>query len=168
MALWWNGTDTFISFVTHILLTTGMNLIGQTKLLTDYGRYKTCLIFWMSHFPNFTTRPKIWLLMRLFFPLREGWFSNSTYQRNASVSESKFSNSMTNWIHGWHESIPVHGTARDSNPCDSNRPDEEDRRMWPQIIHGQFLPLNCLMTWPRHRFTVVALSGRTGEACHKT
>ena len=28
--------------------------------------------------------------------------------------------------------------------------------------------LNYLMTWPRNRFTVVALSSRTGEACHKT
>ena len=33
-------TDTFTSFVTYILLTTGMNLIGQTKILTDYGRYE--------------------------------------------------------------------------------------------------------------------------------
>ena len=33
------------SLVTYILLTTGMNLIGQTKIMTDYGRYKTCLKF---------------------------------------------------------------------------------------------------------------------------
>jgi len=38
-------TDTFTYFVTYILLTTRMNLIGQTKSLTDYGRYKTCLKF---------------------------------------------------------------------------------------------------------------------------
>ena len=31
-----------------------------------------------------------------------------------------------------------------------------------------FLPLNYMMTWRINRFTVVALSGRTGEACHKT
>jgi hypothetical protein len=33
------------SFVTYILLTTGMNLIGRTKILTDYGRYETCFKF---------------------------------------------------------------------------------------------------------------------------
>ena len=48
------------------------------------------------------------------------------------------------WIYIWHESVlregqTAHGTARDSNPCDSDRTDEEGRRMWPQIIHGQFL-----------------------------
>ena len=31
-----------------------------------------------------------------------------------------------------------HSTARDSNTCDSDRPNEE-RRMWLQIIHWQFL-----------------------------
>jgi len=31
-----------------------------------------------------------------------------------------------------------------------------------------FLPLNYFMTWRINRFTVVALSGQTGEACHKT
>ena len=35
----------------------------------------------MPHFPNFTTLPKIWLLTRLLFPSREGWFSNNTYQK---------------------------------------------------------------------------------------
>ena len=35
--------------------------------------------------------------------------------------------------------------------------------------NGQFfLPLNYLMTWPRNGFTVVAVSGRTGDACHRT
>ena len=29
-------------------------------------------------------------------------------------------------------------TARGSNPCDSDRTDEEDRKTWSQIIHGQF------------------------------
>jgi len=38
-------TDTFTSFVTYILLTTEMNLIGLMKSLTDYGRYETCLKF---------------------------------------------------------------------------------------------------------------------------
>ena len=49
-----------------------------------------------------------------------------------------------NWIHVWHESIlgkgqTAYSTARDSNPCDSDRTDKEDRRTWPQIIHGKFL-----------------------------
>ena len=49
----------------------------------------------MPHFPNFKTLPKIWLLMKWLFPSREGWFSNSTYQKNASISASKFSNFVT-------------------------------------------------------------------------
>jgi len=40
----WSTLDQlYTSFVTYILLTTGMNLKGQTKILTDYGRYETCL-----------------------------------------------------------------------------------------------------------------------------
>jgi len=39
------------------------------------------------------------------FPLREGWFSNSTYQRNASVSESKFS---TLWLIGYMDDMKVY------------------------------------------------------------
>jgi hypothetical protein len=35
-------------------------------------------------------------------------------------------------------------TALDSNPCDSNRTDEEGRKTWPQIIHGQFLFFPCI------------------------
>ena len=35
-------------------------------------------------------------------------------------------------------------------------------------IENFFLPLHYLMTWPRNTYTVVALSERTGEACHKT
>jgi len=31
-----------------------------------------------------------------------------------------------------------------------------------------FHPLNYLVTWQRKRFTVVRLSGQTGEAHHKT
>jgi len=31
-----------------------------------------------------------------------------------------------------------------------------------------FSPLNYLKNWSRKRSTVVATSGRTGEACHKT
>ena len=92
----WSTLDQlYTSFVTYILLTTGMNLKGQTKILTDYGRYETCLKLWIVHFPNFTTLPKIWVLTKLLFPSREGWFSNSTYQRNASISASKFSNFVT-------------------------------------------------------------------------
>jgi hypothetical protein len=49
----------------------------------------------MAHFPYFTTIPKIWLLKKLLFPSKEGWFSNSTYQRNRSISASKFSNFVT-------------------------------------------------------------------------
>jgi len=26
----------------------------------------------------------------------------------------------------------------ESNPCDSERTDEKNRRTWPQIIHGKF------------------------------
>src|SRR5215469_8457380 len=37
------------------------------------------------------------------------------------------------------EGQTAHSTARDSNPYDSDRTDEEDRRTWPQIIPGQFL-----------------------------
>ena len=61
----------------------------------------------MTHFPNFTTLPKIWLLMKLLFPSKEGWFSNSTYQRNASILASKFSNFVTQlnarvtWKYTW-------------------------------------------------------------------
>ena len=40
-----NRADTFTFFVTYILLTTEINVIGQTKILTDYGRYETCLKF---------------------------------------------------------------------------------------------------------------------------
>jgi hypothetical protein len=59
---------------------------------------------------------------------------------------------MTGSILG--EGQTAYGTA-----CDSDRTDKEDRRTWPQIIHGQFLsPLNYLMTWPRNIFTVVALT----------
>jgi len=103
------GTDEmrhiFTSLVTCILLTTGMNLKWQTRILADYGRYETCLKFWMAHFPNFTTLPKICLLAKLLFPSKEGWFSASTYQRNASISASKFQTLWLGWIHVWHESI---------------------------------------------------------------
>ena len=37
------------------------------------------------------------------------------------------------------EGQTAHSTACDSNPCDSDRTDEEDRRTWSLIIHGQFL-----------------------------
>ena len=37
--------NTFTSFVTYILLTTGMNLIWQMEVLADHGRYETCLKF---------------------------------------------------------------------------------------------------------------------------
>ena len=33
------GPITFTSFITCILLASGMNLIGQMKILTDCGRY---------------------------------------------------------------------------------------------------------------------------------
>jgi len=89
------GTDNFTSFITYILVTTGMNLIGQTKILTDCGRYETCLTFWLAHFSNFTTLLKIWLLTKSLFPSKGGLFSNSTCQRNTSVSTSKFSNFVT-------------------------------------------------------------------------
>ena len=49
----------------------------------------------MPHFPYFRTLPKIWLLKRLLFLSREGRFSYITYQRNTSVSASKFSNFVT-------------------------------------------------------------------------
>jgi len=86
------------------------------------------------------------------------------YIPNKCVLASNFLNSvtqldtrMTGSILG--EGQTVYGTARDSNPCDSDRTDKEDRRTWPQIIHGQFLSaLNYLMTWPRNRLTVMALS----------
>ena len=146
------GTNNFTSFNTYILVTTGMNLIGQTKILTDCGRYETCLKFWLAHFPYFTTILKIWLLTNLLFPSKGGWFSNSTYQRNASVSTSKFQTLWLDWVHLWQESIPwegqtAHSTARDSNPCDSDRTDKEDRRTWPQIIHGQFLFFPWIIWW---------------------
>ena len=101
------GTNNFTSFDTYILVTTGMNLIGQTKILTDCRRYETCLKFWLAHFPNFTTLLKIWLLMNLLFPSKGGWFLNSTYQRNASISTSKFLNFVTRldtrmtWKYTW-------------------------------------------------------------------
>ena len=74
-----------------------MNLIGQTKILTDYGRPKTCLKFWIAYFPNFKILLKIWLLTKFLFPPKGGWFLNSTHQRNASVSAPKFSNFVT-WL----------------------------------------------------------------------
>ena len=104
----------------------------------------------MPHFPNFTTLPKIWLLTKLLFPSREGWFSDNTYQKNASVSASKFSNFVTRlgthmtWNYTWGR---TDSTARDSNPCDSDRTDEEDRRTWSQIIHGQFYFFTWIIWW---------------------
>ena len=106
----------------------------------------------MPHFPNFTTLPIIWLLMKLLFPSREGRFSNSTYQKNASVSASKFSNFVTRldtcmtWKYTWGRK----DSARHSmwqQPCDSDRTDEEDRRTWAQIIHGQFLFYSWIVWW---------------------
>ena len=100
-------TDNFTSFVIYILVTIGMNLIGQTKILTDCGRYKTCLKFWLAHFPNFTTLLQIWLLMNLLFPSMRGWFFNNTYRRNTNISASKFSDFVTQldtrmiWKYTW-------------------------------------------------------------------
>jgi len=37
--------DQYLHILRYILLTTGMNLIGQMKILTDCGRYETCLKF---------------------------------------------------------------------------------------------------------------------------
>jgi hypothetical protein len=37
--------DRYLHILRYILLSTGMNLIGQTKILRDYGRYETCLKF---------------------------------------------------------------------------------------------------------------------------
>jgi hypothetical protein len=81
---------------------------------------------------------------------------------------------VTPWIYVWHESIPeegqtAHSTAYDNNPCDSDRTDKEDRRTLPQIIHGQFSSSPELFDdLANNRFIVVALSGWTGEASHKT
>ena len=104
-------TDNFTFLVTYILVTTGMNLIGQMKILTDCGRYETRLKFWLAHFLNFTTLLKICLLTKLLFPSKRGWFSNSTstYQRNTSISASNFQTLWLDWINIWHESIPGEG-----------------------------------------------------------
>ena len=120
-----------------------MNLIGQTKILTDCGRYETCLKFWIAHFPKFTTLLKIWLLTKLLFPSKGRWFSNSTYQRNTSILASKFSNfvirldtrDMKVYLGKDRQRTAQHMTAAHATVTT----DKEDRRMWPQFIHGQFL-----------------------------
>ena len=148
MTLRWNGTDSFTSFVTYIFLTIGMNLIGQMKILTDYGWFETRMKFWIAHFPNFTILLKIWLLAKLLFSLKGGWFSNSTYQRNASVSASKFLKTLSlDWLHVWHEIILGEGQRAHGTAHDSDRTDEEDKRAWPQIIHGQFLFFPWIIWW---------------------
>ena len=52
----------------------------------------------------------------------------------------------------WHESVlgeglTTHDTPFNSNSCHNNRTDQEDRRMWSQIVHGQFLFLLCMFWW---------------------
>jgi hypothetical protein len=111
-----------------------------------------CLKFWIAHFPNFTTLPKIWLLMKLLFSSNGGWFSNYIPKKRKcfSFNISKLCDST-----GYTCDMKVylgrdrklHSTARDSNPCDSDRTDEEDRRMWPQIIRGKFLFFRWIIWW---------------------
>ena len=116
------GASNFTSFVTYILVTTGMNLIGQTKILTDCGIYETSLKFWLAHFPNFTSLLKKWLLMNLLFPSKGGWFSNSTYQRNASILTSKFSNFVT-WL-------DTHMTWKDRQHTAQHSTWQQPMRQW--------------------------------------
>ena len=57
--------------------------------------------------------------------------------------QQHFQTLFLDWLLIGHESVPggqtAHSTAHDSNPRNSDGTDKEDRRMWPQITHGQFL-----------------------------
>ena len=84
--------------------------------------------------------------MKLLFPSRERVIFKQEYipKKRQAFQHQNFQTLWLDWIHVWHESIlregqTVHGTARDSNPCDSDKTDKEDRKTWPQIIHEQFL-----------------------------
>jgi len=51
----------------------------------------------------------------------------------------------------------------------SVRIDKENTRTWPQNVQTiTSRPPTYSMTWPRSKFTVVALSDPTGRACHRT
>jgi len=83
--------------------------------------------------------------MKLWFPSKEGWFSNSTYHWKARILATTFSNFVT-WL-ATHRTWKYTWRRTDSNPCDSNRTDEEDGRTWPQITHGRFLSFPWIMWW---------------------
>ena len=106
----------------------------------------------MPHFPNFTTLPIIWLLTKLLFSSREVIFKKYIPKKLQAFWHKNFQTLWLDGIHVWHEIIlrkgqRVHGTACDSNPCDSDRTDEEDRRTWTQIIHGQLLFFPWIVWW---------------------
>ena len=74
----------------------------------------------------------------------KGDFQTARTKQMQAFRHQNFQTLWLDWIYVWHESIlgegqTAHGTALNSNPCDSDRTDQEDRRTWPQIIHGQFL-----------------------------
>jgi len=60
---------------------------------------------------------------------------------------SKFTNFATQLVtqeSPLAEGQTVHSTALDSNSHHSDKTNKEDKRTWPQIVHGQFLDYNKL------------------------
>jgi len=54
----------YTSFGFCISRTTGMESIGQEKIMTDYGKYEMYLKFETGHFQNFSALQKIWHFLK--------------------------------------------------------------------------------------------------------
>ena len=77
---------------TSILLTTGINLLGRTKILTDLFEILN------KNFPNFTTLLEIWLLTKVSFLSKGGTFSNSSYKKTQAFRHQNFQTLSLDWI----------------------------------------------------------------------
>ena len=130
-----------------------MNLIGQTKILTDYG----------STSPVWNSK---WHIFKILRPFRKSgyWRSYCSLQSEGDFHTVHTKKSKrfdikifklcdsTGYTYDMKLSVPgegqtAHSKARDSNPCDSDRTDKGDRRTWPQIIPGQFIFFPWIIWW---------------------
>ena len=105
---------------------------------------------------------------------KEGQFSDNIYPRNTTFWDQNLQTMWQDWIHLWYDSL-----------CGQRQ--TELHTTWMQLMRQyqnwrrkyKVMATNCIwtitsppqtysMTWPRSKFTVVALSDPTGRACHWT
>jgi len=151
LTLWLKEAGIFSSLVAYILLVTGMKLTGRTKCLTDNGRYEMCLKFKWHIFHILQQFQKSGYQRNYCFLRRRGGFQTVHTKETEAFRHQNFQTLWLEWICVQHESIlgegwTAHSTVHDSNPCDSDRTDEE-HRTWAQIILGQFISFPWMMWW---------------------